>query len=270
MMTMRTPLLLVGAALLTACPDPVVSQDTESTTGGPTTNDTGGECTAGQTQPCTCPDGSSSMRVCGLGGTFGACECDGETLDTGSSSTGPDDTTTAGEDTTTTGPQPCTSDQECASAATTDCEVGVCGEDGMCAAEPLPFDTPCGSALADECTAPDSCDGDGLCRPNHVDDGLVCTTCPSGQCTCTAGACGECNVFAPTNNFITTRSIEGWELTGSWGLHRQTPSTELEHASVFPGQVLGADGNRVALVGTRAVASGMGNDDGVVFVIPSR
>jgi hypothetical protein len=33
---------------------------------------------------------------------------------------------------------------------------------------------------------------------------------------------------------------------------------------------LAPDGDRVALVGTRAVATGMGNDDSVVYVLPAR
>ena len=62
-------------------------------------------------------------------------------------------------DTTTTGPRPCAGDQECADAATVECEVGVCGDDGMCTTAPAPADTPCGDATSLECSAPDTCDG---------------------------------------------------------------------------------------------------------------
>lgn len=35
-------------------------------------------CTVGATEPCLCPDGSASRRVCGVDGTFGACSCGGD------------------------------------------------------------------------------------------------------------------------------------------------------------------------------------------------
>jgi cysteine-rich repeat protein len=35
-------------------------------------------------------------------------------------------------------------------------------------------DTPCGSALDDECTDPDSCDGSGTCQPNHAASSTSC------------------------------------------------------------------------------------------------
>ncbi|MEM9459082.1 MAG: hypothetical protein AAGF11_33195 [Myxococcota bacterium] len=243
--------MTLGAGALTSCTDsPVPSQPDGTTTGSPSTGTgTGTACMPGEMEPCTCLDGNDGNRICGPDELFGACECEGDTIESGmDTSGGTDDSTSSGDDdsTSTTGPQPCTEDADCADAVTGDCEIGICGPDGICGAEPAPFDTPCGSAVDDECTAPDTCNNNAECVPNNVDDGLVCTTCVSGQCTCTAGACGECNVFAPTNNFITTRSIEGWDLTGSWGLYRQTPSTQLAGASEFPGQVLGSNGNRVA------------------------
>ncbi|MCH9686795.1 MAG: hypothetical protein K0V04_35505 [Deltaproteobacteria bacterium] len=238
--------LLSGAFILTACPDnPLVSGDTDGPTTGVAMTDTGTVCVAGQTQSCICNNGTDGTQTCVDDGSgFGSCECDADSLDSASGTTSSD--TTTGDDTTgTTGPTPCMSDEECADAAKGECQVGVCGEDGMCVAQDVPFDTPCGDQTDDECTTPDTCNN-GTCMPNHLDDGLVCSTCPSGQCTCSEGACGECNVFAATNNFITDRSIEGWALTGSWALRRQTPQSEVDLASVFPGQVLGSDGNRVA------------------------
>jgi len=244
--SLRSSLSLLGALLLTACPDePTVPIDTDPSTSGPQATDTDTTCSPGDTQPCTCPAGGDGTQACQSDGAgFGACECDG--VDTSSDGT----TTTTGEtttdETTTTGPQPCTTNEECTDVATGECMEGVCGEDGICVAQPAMFDTPCGSATANECTAADSCDGDGNCLANDVEDGLACNTCASGECTCTAGACGECNAFAPTNNFITSKSLDGWELTGSWGLHRRTPSSELAEGTEFIGQVLGSNGNRVA------------------------
>jgi hypothetical protein len=241
-------ILLGSGVLLGACPtDPFVPSDTDASSTGPVATDTGEACTPGQTQPCPCPDGSDGTQACRLDGSgFDTCECGG--LDSGSTDTGETTTTgdpTTADESTTTGPQPCTSNDECPDPPGSECEEGVCGEDGMCTSGPRPFDTPCGSNTSDECTAPDTCSDDGVCLANDVDDGLACSTCPSGECTCTAGACGECNAFAPTNNFITTRSLDGWELTGGWGLYRQTPSSEVAEPSVFINQVLGTDGNRV-------------------------
>ncbi len=241
------PLLGIAVAV-TGCPDdPLVPSDTDPTTTGVVATDTGGTCQPDEVRSCVCPDGSDGNQMCEADQSgFGACMCEGDSLDSATDTDDTSDTTTTGpEPTGTTGPTPCMSDAECAGVASGECEVGVCGEDGMCVAEEVAFDTPCGDATDNECTEPDSCNN-GECMANDLEDGLVCSTCPSGQCTCTAGACGECNVFAATNNFITTRSIEGWDLTGSWALRRQTPQSELADASVFFGQVLGSDGNRVA------------------------
>ncbi|MCX4246326.1 hypothetical protein [Paraliomyxa miuraensis] len=240
---LRSALALAGGALLTACPgDPIVPSDTDPGTSG-STSDTEATCAPGQTQTCPCPGGEGT-QVCQVDGSaFGPCDCSG--LDSGTSGEPDPATGTTAEDTTTTGPLPCTSDEECTDVAQGECEEGVCGEDGMCVAQPVEFGTPCGSATADECTAPDSCDGDGVCAANDVEDGLACSTCATGQCNCSAGACGECNVFAPTNNFITPKSLEGWELTGSWGLYRQSPSSQIDGPTNFIGQVMGTDGNRV-------------------------
>ncbi|MCA9705406.1 MAG: hypothetical protein KDK70_06140 [Myxococcales bacterium] len=241
-------LVLAGSALLTACPTdpPVTPQDTDSDTSEPTA-DTGGVCTPGQTQPCTCRDGAMGTQACMLSGAgYSTCECDG--VDTGTTTVEPTDTgeTTTGEDTTTTGPVPCQGPEDCGDLPLRDCQQPACDERGMCVVEPAPFDSPCGDATDDECTNPDTCDNAGNCVPHHELDGTPCTTCGEDQCTCGGGTCTECGSYAPTNNFVTTRSIEGWELTGSWGLHRQAPQSELAPPAEFPGQVLGTNGNRVA------------------------
>ena len=53
---------------------------------------------------------------------------------------------------------------------------------------------------------------------NALTKSTISTTTPPS--TCSDGSCGECS-FAPANNFITTRAIEGWELTGGWALYRE-------------------------------------------------
>ena len=165
--------------------------------------------------------------------------------DTTSATTGPS-TATMGEESTTTGPIPCTSDDECVDAAKSECEHGVCDDDGFCDSRPLDAGTSCGDATADECTAPDTCDGAGNCEPNHAPDASGCSTCQGEICQCSVGVCGECAFYAPFNTFVTDRAIEGWTFTGSWGLWRAAPQSELSFPSEFVGQVLGTDGNRVA------------------------
>jgi hypothetical protein len=246
---LRTLLLLSATTVLaTGCPDdPVVPSDTETGTAGATgtVTETGGACEPGQTLPCACPDGGEGTQTCMADGSgLGPCECDGTSLDTGSTSDEPG-TTSEGS---TTGPTVgCTTDEDCAELPVGECEAPVCNlSTSMCRALALPVDTPCGDASSSQCDAPDSCDGAGHCRENLATEGAACEGCGEDECTCAAGSCGSCSAFAPANNFTTTRSIEGWELTGSWGLHRQAPQSQLEEASEFPGQVLGSDGNRVA------------------------
>ncbi len=210
-------------------------------------------CSPGETQDCTCLDGSDGTQTCNVTGTgFAACECDGGTsLDSGTVTGDTDDTDGTGgtigdEDSTTTGPIPCTTDEECTDITTADCQLGVCGEDGVCEIGFMEFGTACGSATDDACTRPDSCDNAGNCLANNNTEGLTCSTCTDGQCACVEGECGECQNFAPTNNFTTSRSIEGWEFTGGWGLHLRAAQSQLEVFQDFPGQVLGTDGNRAA------------------------
>jgi hypothetical protein len=155
------------------------------------------------------------------------------TADTTASATEPAESSTGT-------PPECETVDDCPSAE--ECHVVTC-EDGMCVDANVDADTPCGDDTADDCNAADSCDGDGNCVENLAPDGATCTGCPLGQCSCNAGACGDCT-FAPNNNFITTHSIEGWELTGGWALYRAAPQNTISGEVVFEGQVLGTDGNR--------------------------
>lgn len=66
-----------------------------------------------------------------------------------------------------------------------DCTVDICDGD-ECRNAPAQLGALCGSGLADECTQPDSCDGQGECLSNHADDGSVCS-----DGSCTLGACIE-------------------------------------------------------------------------------
>jgi hypothetical protein len=127
-----------------------------------------------------------------------------------------------------------------------ECQEGVCNRDGMCEVQLLPEGTACGDDGQSECSGADTCDAAGQCATNDALDGTTCTGCPLGVCACAAGACGDCAAFAPQNNFITTRSIAGWTLTGGWGLYRQAPQNQSQGPTTFGSQVFGTDGNRAA------------------------
>lgn len=152
------------------------------------------------------------------------------------------------DDTTGVTPE-CRDDGDCASMAG-ECEVATCNDAGACIVDDAPEGTACGDATDSACDLADTCDGSGTCSSNLAPDGTDCSECESGQCTCNAGSCGECIVYADTNLFSTARSLVGWELTGDWGLFTAAPASQsnitgvLYPAVPFDNQVLGTDGNR--------------------------
>jgi len=225
------------ALLLGACFDPdrtPLETESAGTTDGTTT---GMACAPGDVQDCVCANDLAGTQRCRADGSgFEACECDGA-----------DGTTTEDPSTSTTEPPPppeCDDDADCADMAEGECQEGVCTPEGTCAVEFVAAGTPCGDDGQTECSAADSCDGRGQCSANDAVDGTACTECDLGICTCTAGACGDCPAFAPQNNFITARSIDGWTLTGGWALYREAPQSLNAGPIVFGGQVFGTDGNR--------------------------
>ncbi|NOT00328.1 MAG: hypothetical protein HOP29_06840 [Phycisphaerales bacterium] len=71
------------------------------------------------------------------------------------------------------------------------CTQEFCDVSGQCSNPPWPPGRACGSADNTDCTDPDTCDGAGLCRPNHASDGVRCEDgvfC-TGNDTCRSGAC---------------------------------------------------------------------------------
>ncbi len=216
-----------------------------TTTDGLTGPDSGVDpnCMPGSTQPCICPGGMSGEQTCAAdGASFGSCECPG--TDSASSTTSGPDPTTGDADSTTAAPPPeCEVDADCVDLETTECEVPIC-DDGDCEADPLSANTPCGDPTDDECTGPDICNGAGTCLTADEPDSAACTGCPSGICVCTTGTCGDCGAFASANNFITSRSIEGWTLSGDWSLYREAPQNQQTGPVLFSSQVFGTNGNR--------------------------
>jgi len=77
------------------------------------------------------------------------------------------------------------------------CTGNVCGG-GACLHPPGPSGAPCGSAVDNTCTDPDTCDANGVCLAHHApngtacDDGLFCTVtsaCAGGVCQGSGNAC---------------------------------------------------------------------------------
>jgi len=92
----------------------------------------------------------------------------------------------------------CTVDADCVNQEN-DC-LGVCGE-GLCQFEqPRNEGEACGDRSETACSGPDTCNGEGLCLPNHVVDGTTCSdangctvgdSCVAG--TCVAGTVADCS-----------------------------------------------------------------------------
>lgn len=209
----RHLLLVLGASGLTACFDPEVTH-----------NNTMGDDSTGA-------DSSGTVET--------TLET---TSPTSTATTSPDTTvdTTDTPESSDTAPPQCRTADDC--PAPDECRVVTC-EDGMCVDAPEDAGVACGDDTESECNAADSCDGEGNCVENLAPNGSACTECDLGQCSCNDGACGDCS-FAPSNNFITARSIASWELTGGWALYREAPQNQSAPAIPFGGQVLGTDGNR--------------------------
>jgi len=221
--------VFVGGCFDPERPSGTGGDDDDATAG---TGTTGGACEPGAVEPCVCEDGGEGTRGCAADGSgFGICAC--ETVDT------TDDATVS----SSAAPPECVLADDCTALEPSDCEAVAC-DDGVCALEALDAGTACGDATMSECSGADQCDGAGTCANNDVAAGLRCTSCESGACTYAAGACGDCDEFAPTNSFTTERAIEGWTLSGDWGLYRAAPQNFSSGQVAFASQVFGTDGNR--------------------------
>ncbi|HTV21522.1 MAG TPA: hypothetical protein VMG12_22695 [Polyangiaceae bacterium] len=109
-----------------------------------------------------------------------------------------------------------------------DCTGDVCTGQ-VCVFTPLAIGSACGdSASEDECTQPDTCDGAGVCLPNHQPDG---TLCEAGHCN-TEGAC-DCAVERVT----AVPYGQQWQTTSDTELDVytdcQTCAGTLDHVVVF-------------------------------------
>lgn len=95
-----------------------------------------------------------------------------------------------------------------------DCTVDICDADG-CRHPPVEAGALCGNGRDDECTAPDSCDGQGECLPNDVANGSECS---DGSCTlgeCIQGQPVGCPALVVTGLPFAT----GWRTVGRVDLY---------------------------------------------------
>ncbi|HEU4578618.1 MAG TPA: hypothetical protein VFS67_10205 [Polyangiaceae bacterium] len=127
--------------------------------------------------------GEGTPPLGGLGeSTVGATQQHQEATDAGSGDAGAlgDGGTDAGA---------CAGDADCID--NNPCTVDDC-VGGRCQHGPTDRGVLCGSATANECTQPDTCDGAGSCQPNHLPAGTACgrldNTCAADTCD-GAGSC---------------------------------------------------------------------------------
>jgi hypothetical protein len=95
-----------------------------------------------------------------------------------------------------------------------DCTVDICDAD-ECRHPPAEAGALCGSGRDDECTAPDSCDGQGECLPNDAANGNECS---DGSCTlgeCIQGQPVGCPALVVTGLPFAT----GWRTVGRVDLY---------------------------------------------------
>lgn len=135
------------------------------------------------------------------------------------------------------------------------CGTGLCAPSGECALIPMPEETPCGDAFANDCNGADACDGVGYCRDNLEATGLsLCSDCPGGGvCAfCQAGQCIDCLSFSDFGDFNDPSSVAEWTVTSvsgtaDWGLYDAAPLNQNPGSMpiAFPNApVYGTDGNR--------------------------
>ncbi len=191
-------------------------------------------CTPSATQDCTCTDGSAGMRTCNADGTaFGACTCPG-----GESSS-------SGDTSSSTGPMPeCINDDGCLGLADA-CNAGVCDRGGSCTLSPLEEGTDCTPGAATTCGGSYLCDGAGSCVNVAIPFGVSCSDCGADVCACDgSGTCEPCITLADINDFNTSRSLVGWQLSGGWGLYDAAPQSATLPTVPFGSRVFGTDGGR--------------------------
>lgn len=148
----------------------------------------------------------------------------------------------------------CSADETCAPYGDA-CGEGVCGGNGGCNLDAAPADTPCGDDTDNECTNPDTCDGDGYCLPRHMgSNGQECLECPAGEFCggCEAGECADCIEVQDPVTFDSNAGQDpllGWTITttagGGWQRFFGIPSNEEgdPFISNMDLPMLGIDGN---------------------------
>lgn len=135
----------------------------------------GTPCGDGEGTQCTLPDACDGAGACVEAAVEDGTHCDDEVYCNG------DDTCAAGACDGHAG-DPCAAGPDCANSCDED-ERGCLSPPGGA----------CGSPADDHCTAPDACDGAGVCVSNDGPDGVSCDDgdrC-NGVGSCAAGACVE-------------------------------------------------------------------------------
>jgi hypothetical protein len=129
--------------------------------------------------------GSGGTSSGGRGGAAGNGGSAGAAGDAGVSGSGGDAAADAG----------CSADADCEDQNA--CTLERC-ENGACARDFAGAGTPCGSALDDACTDPDSCDAFGVCQPHHALPATPCGSSLDEECS-DPDVCDGVGVCAPNH-----------------------------------------------------------------------
>jgi hypothetical protein len=197
---MRRFICLVGAiglsasSIVSCSDDDLIVGPGRGGTGGSSGSGSAGRGGAGGSGGSTAGSnaGGSGGSAAGAAGRAGAAGAAGSISgDDAGSDAGADETDAGGPvlvDAGDAGPiVPCVTTPDCDDANL--CTTELC-QDQVCVFAPVAIGTPCGdTATENECTAPDTCDGSGVCLANSEPEG---TLCEDGHCN-TQGAC-DCAV----------------------------------------------------------------------------
>ncbi len=191
----------------TDCPDDGLYCDGLETCVGGECGSSGNPC--GPAAPVCCENDDSCAADCCVdadcpgNGVF----CDGAEICTGGACT------SAGDPCPEETPVCCEELNDCAAECCgnddcdddNECTYDLCTLDMECLNVPQVAGFACGDDTDDDCTEPDSCDGEGNCLPNHLPDGTACSDgvfCTDGD-SCERGACvgGPSPCTDPENKF---------------------------------------------------------------------
>ncbi len=179
-----------GLLLAVACSEENPGALFPDQNGGPIGGNSGNAASGGSSSGGAAGAGGGSS---GSGGNPAAGGAAGSGTSAGAGGQGPDG-----------GVGSCSVDADCSDQ--NDCTLESCQGGNCVATGAAPLGTPCGSTTNDACTDPDSCDGAGVCLPNHAPAavGMPCGSSTDDECT-NPDTCDAEGVCQPNHADVGTR-----------------------------------------------------------------